>query len=128
MIAWTYTNATKSSASGVLPDGTMVSSDVVNGVVAYDGSTIIVDPVATPAPIPARVTMAQARIALLRADKLAAVQSAVDATGTSSETSIWWNYASIVERANPLVAQLGAQVGLSAADIDSLFQTAEKIV
>lgn len=79
----------------------------------------------TPAPVPPVVTMAQARIALSRAGKLAAVQSVVD--GQGGETLLWWDYASEVHRSNPLVASLGAAVSLTSDDIDALFRTAATV-
>lgn len=77
------------------------------------------------ATVPAAVTPAQAKIALLRAGKLVAVQSAVDAAG--GEAKIWWDESLSIDRAHPLVQALGAAAGLSAADLDALFIAAAQI-
>jgi hypothetical protein len=69
--------------------------------------------------------MRQCRIALARAGKLSAVQSAIEAAG--GETAITWEYATTVERASPLVAQLAVTLGMSNAEVDALFQAASTI-
>ncbi|WP_137972010.1 hypothetical protein [Pseudomonas sp. F(2018)] len=81
---------------------------------------------AVPPTIPNAVSRRQARLALLHAGKLAAVESAIAAIADpvqqmaaqiEYENATW-------ERANPWVDQLGQAVGLSTADIDQLFITA----
>ena len=90
----------------------------------FDGDTIrLMDVFADPVPI--SVTPAQAKIALSRAGKLVAVQAAVDAAG--GEAKIWWDEALSIDRAHPLVAAIGATVGLRAADLDALFIAAAQI-
>lgn len=79
-----------------------------------------------PAIIPASISRRQARLSLLQAGKLAAVESAIAAipdpvqqmaAQIEYENATW-------ERSNAWVEQLGAQIGLSPADIDQLFITA----
>lgn len=86
------------------------------------------DPAADPAPatVPAAITRRQARLSLLHAGKLAAVESAIAtisdhthqmAAQIEYENATW-------ERGNPWIEQLGSQIGLTPADIDQLFITA----
>lgn len=75
------------------------------------------------APAPAQVTMRQARLALLAAGKLAAVQAAIDAMSepARSAAQIAWDYSSMVERHDGLVSALGPALALDEAQIDALF-------
>lgn len=79
--------------------------------------------------VPQSITRRQARLALLSAGKLTAVESAIAALADPAqqmaaqieyENATW-------ERANPWVDQLGAQAGLSPADIDQLFISAASL-
>lgn len=79
--------------------------------------------------IPTSITRRQARLALLHAGKLAAVESAIAtiadpihqmAAQIEYENATW-------ERGNPWIEQLGAQIGLTPADIDQLFITAANL-
>ncbi|MFN0043747.1 MAG: hypothetical protein ACKVSF_11120 [Alphaproteobacteria bacterium] len=74
---------------------------------------------------PSVVSMRQARIALSRAGKLAAVEAAVAAVG--GETKITWEYATQIERALPMLAALAQALGLSDADLDALFTVAGSV-
>lgn len=81
-----------------------------------------------PAPVsaaPTEITPAQAKIALSRAGKLAAVEAAVTAAG--GETRIWWNGALSFRRDHPAITAMGTAVGLSSADLDNLFTAAVSI-
>lgn len=78
---------------------------------------------------PLSVTRRQARLALLAAGKLSAVEAAIAsiadpiqqmAAQIEYENATW-------ERSNPWVDQLGAAVGLTPADIDQLFITAASL-
>ena len=77
-------------------------------------------------PVPASVTMRQARLALLQAGHLAAVTAALAATpGMAGEAArIEWEYASTLERDSPLVQAFAAQLGLTGGDLDALFTAA----
>lgn len=80
-------------------------------------------------PVPASVTMRQARLALLQAGHLAAVTAALAATpGMAGEAArIEWEYASTLERDSVLVQAFAAQLGLSGAALDALFSTAASL-
>lgn len=67
----------------------------------------------------ASVTMRQARLALLTANRLDDVEAAVAQAERSVQ--IEWEYATVVERVSPLVTALGAALGLDDAAIDALF-------
>ena len=82
------------------------------------------DPV-TPA-VPTVVTMRQARLALLQANLLGTVNSAV-ATMPGAEgdaARVTWEFSTEVRRTDPLVAQLAAQLGLDDAALDDMFTKA----
>ena len=76
--------------------------------------------------VPQSVTMRQARLALLAAGKLAAVNSAIAAmTGAAGDTArIEWEFSSEVQREQPLVLALGGMLGMSEAQLDALFVAA----
>ena len=85
---------------------------------------------ADPAPVvPSSVTMRQARLALLGAGKLAAVQEAIDALPEPTKTAaqIEWEYSNEVQRHNGLVAALGPALNLTSDQIDALFIEAAKL-
>jgi len=73
--------------------------------------------------IPASVTMRQARLALLAAGKLDAVNTAIAAMASPQKEAaqIQWEYSSDVFRNWPLVLSLGPALGLSSTDLDNLF-------
>lgn len=80
-----------------------------------------------PAPIvPAAVTMRQARLALLQAGKLNAVNTAIAGmSGAQGEAAkIEWEFSNEVQRAQPLVAALAPVLGMTSAQLDQLFITA----
>lgn len=78
------------------------------------------------AAVPQAVTMRQARLALLCAGMLAAVNAAIAAMpGVQGEAArIEWEFSSEVKRAQPLVMALGPVLGLSDAQLDALFISA----
>lgn len=67
-------------------------------------------------------TMRQARLALKQQGLLANVQSNINAL--PEESQIEWEYGSVVERNSPLVASLGAALGLTETQLDDLFKLA----
>src|SRR5574343_647212 len=79
--------------------------------------------------VPRAVTMRQARLALLGAGKLAAVDAAINsmAEPTKSAARIEWEYSGEVQRHNGFVAALGPALGLTEAQIDALFVAASKL-
>lgn len=76
---------------------------------------------ADPAPpsVPAYVSRCQAKLALYTHGLLSSADAA--ASGAGGSTAIYWNEATVFERAHPIVDALGSQLGLSAEDIDALF-------
>ena len=76
-------------------------------------------PTPTVAGVPTRVTMRQARLALLKAGLLDAVTAAVAKAGP--EAQIEWDYAGVVERSAGLVPEMASALGMGDEQIDSLF-------
>lgn len=90
----------------------------------YDGDTIRI--VEAQAPIvPNEVTRAQAKVALLRAGKLVATQTAVASIG--GEAQLWWDEALTFSRANKWVLSLGPVIGMTPDQLDALFIAAAGI-
>ena len=79
--------------------------------------------------VPRAVTMRQARLALLGAGKLAAVDAAINgmAEPTKSAARIEWEYSNEVQRHNGFVEALGPALGMTSAQIDALFIAAAKL-
>jgi len=73
-----------------------------------------------------RVDMAQARLALLQAGHLAAVDAAIAAMpgAEGSAARIEWGYRSTVRRGSPLVQSMAAVLSLTESDLDALFALA----
>jgi hypothetical protein len=108
-----------SAFENLLPEGSVQISD--------DEAKALQDSYVPPAPLPPKsVSMRQARLALLNAGLLAAVESAVAGMegGTGAAAKIEWEYATEIRRDNPLFESLSAQLGLTAAQIDQLFTMA----
>jgi len=76
--------------------------------------------------VPRSVTMRQARLALLAAGKLGAVDAAIASLPSPQKEAaqIEWEFSSVVERDRPLVQTLGPALGLSESELDQLFITA----
>lgn len=75
------------------------------------------------ASVPTKVTMRQARKALLLAGKLDAVNAAINALPSPQKelAKIEWEYSQEVQRAWPLVAQLIPALGMTERQMDELF-------
>ncbi len=71
------------------------------------------------------VTPLQARRALRAAGLLDAVTTAV--AGADADTQDAWNHAISISRTDPIIATLGAALGLSDAQIDALFIAAASL-
>ena len=89
------------------------------------GELTIAAYVPPPAPPVTQVTMRQARLALLAADLLDDVEAMM--TQADRAVQIEWEYATVVDRASPLVASISSSLGLSNAEIDALFVNAAKM-
>ena len=83
--------------------------------------TKAIDP--TPAPaaptVPQIVSPRQARLALAQNGLLDHVNATINASDQS--TQVWWEFASIIERQNPILLNVAAQMGLQPYQIDALF-------
>lgn len=80
-------------------------------------------------PVPAAVTMRQARLALLGAGLLDDVDAAINSLPSPQKEAarIEWEYAAEVRRNSGLVPGLGEALGLDAAGLDALFVEASKL-
>lgn len=76
-----------------------------------------------------KVTMRQARLALLGAGLLSIVNNSIAAmTGAQGEAArIEWEYSQEVQRDRGLVLALGTQMGMTEAQLDALFSVAAAI-
>ena len=83
----------------------------------------------TPPSAPRVVTMRQARLALLQAGKLTAVNQTLAAlTGVQGEAArIEWEFAATVDRSSELVTMLAAALSLSDDDLEALFTAAASL-
>lgn len=72
--------------------------------------------------VPASVTRRQARLALLEAGLLSAVDSFV--ATQSQEVQIYWNDSQEIQRNHELVLNLSLEFGLSESQVDDLFISA----
>jgi len=96
---------------------------------AYEPGDTLPTPPDVPYVPPAEVTMRQARLALLQAGKLAAVDAAINALPEPTKTAarIEWEYSGTVRRRQPLVLALAPALGLNDAQLDALFIAAESL-
>lgn len=78
-------------------------------------------------PVPSRVTMAQARIALAEAGIDVDAAIATLDVGTRRRAALAWEYAAEVSRDGDLVALLAGRLGLGSEQIDDLFRAAAAI-
>lgn len=91
----------------------------------YDFSnyTFIEREIEAPAqPVPASVTPAQAKLALLAAGKYEAAAAAV--AGAGPEAEIYWTSALAFERGNPLLLAIAVELDLDDEALDDLFRDA----
>ena len=109
----------------VRPD--MPVFDPATHACTWDGSQWVVSAIVPT--VPPEVTMRQARLALLGAGVLSAVDTAINAMPEPQRSAarIEWEYSGAVQRHNGFVAALGPALGLSSAQIDGLFIAASKL-
>lgn len=111
---------------GTCPDDADTQIDGVLGVyVQADWETMRDDEMRARNPVPQQVTMRQARLELLKRELLDDVEAVITAAGR--EAQIQWEYASVVERSNPVIAIVQQQQGMTDAQIDDLFREAAKL-
>jgi hypothetical protein len=77
--------------------------------------------------VPPRVTPYQARMALLQAGLLDAVEALMADPATERAARIAWEYATVIERRSPFITALAPGLGLTSEQIDNLFRAAAQI-
>ena len=104
--------------------GTAVATTAAGLGDAYADGTFT--PHAVVLPVPAEVTMRQARLALLGAGLLDGVETAINAMTEPAKTKarVEWDYSNTLRRDHPLVATLGTGLGLTGEQLDGLFRAA----
>lgn len=116
---------------GTCPDASNTQVDGVLGVYSKaDWDNMQADEMLARNPIPASVTMRQARLALLRAGLLDQVATAIAAIAEPMQrqaAQIEWEFAATVDRASPFTQQLANGLGLTDAQLDALFTEAAKL-
>ena len=111
---------------GTCPDDADTKVDGVIGVyLQVDWETMRADEMWARNPVPQQVTMRQARLELLKRELLDDVEAVI--TAADREAQIQWEYASVVERSNPVIAIVQQQQGMTDAQIDDLFREAAKL-
>ena len=101
-------------------------------VKTYPDGTVIkeLDRPAPPVnPVPQSVSMRQARLALLGAGLLSAVDAAIAAQAEplKSQIEIEWVYATEIDRNWPTLLALAPALGLDSEDLDNLFIAASQL-
>lgn len=110
-------NVIEASDGFTLPGMTLIASATAGIGDTYANGTF-----ARPAPVghvPAEVTDLQARLALIAAGKLSAVEAAV--ASADEATRAWYDRALTWRRDSPIIAALAPVLGLSSSDLDALF-------
>jgi len=92
-----------------------------------DDGPVAVTPPPEPPKVPESVTPFQARAALLLAGKLNEVEAMMAYEGTHPLMRLAWQSASEFKRTSPTVIAMGAALGLTSEQIDSLFTAAAGI-
>ena len=113
-----------------LPGVTLIDADLHGGSIGWlwDGETLTPPP-QEPAPVPAAVTMRQARLALLGAGLLDDIDAAINGLPSPQKEAarIEWEYSQEVQRHNGFVSVLAPMLGLTEAQTDALFLAAEAL-
>ena len=94
----------------------------------WDGEVFTPAPPA-PTPVPGSVTMRQARLALFGAGLLDDIDAAINALPSPQKEAarIEWEYSQEVQRHNGFVSILAPSLGLTEAQIDTLFIQAKTL-
>lgn len=122
MTTYKYTDATNTVVHVIDDDGISRSSCLAS--ILPEGA--VIEPyVEPPAPIPTVVSMRQARLALLQGGYLATVNAAIAQGGQADQ--ITWEYATEVDRSDPLVANMALALNLTETDLDNLFTLAASL-
>ena len=107
----------------------MLRSDLGADAAQYESLIAEVEATSSPSPpqpirVPQQVTMRQARLELLSRGLLDDVEAMIAAAGRAAQ--IEWEYASTVDRDNPVIAVVQQQQGMTDEQIDDLFREAAK--
>lgn len=129
-----YTNASETLIAATL-DGVEwhgvrldADTDVSRSVFEWvQAGGVIVPYQSPPAEIPMMVSPYQARVALLNAGHLPAVDAIMADPSTEQAAKIAWEYATVFERHSPFIASLAPAIGLTDAQIDDLFVAASQV-
>jgi len=108
-----------------MPDDTDLSQYIVeSGVLRVMTSEELVGSLLPPVPL--KVSMRQARLALLNQNLLSSVDAAIASLvdPQKSQVQIEWEYSQEVERGRPFVLLLGGALGLDDSQLDDLFRLA----
>lgn len=102
----------------------VIGGSCVDGVLALP----VLPPPPAP-PVPSRITMRQARLALLQSGLLASVDAAIAGLPEpdKSAAQIEWEYASEVQRNAGLVPAMAQALGMTDAQLDELFVLASTL-
>ena len=113
-------NVIEAGPGFTVPGCTLVESATAGVGDAYVNGTFTRQP--TIEPVPSEVTDLQARLALIAAGRLSAVDAAV--AQSDEATRAWYDRALTWRRDSPMIAALAPAVGLSEGQIDDLFRVA----
>jgi hypothetical protein len=93
----------------------------------WDGTSAVDPnaPVLSGPVVPQSVSPRQARLALVQVGLYPQVQQAIAAADQA--TQVWWEFASTIDRQNPLLLTMATQLGLDAARLDGLFTLASQL-
>lgn len=119
----TITNTIEVESLDFLPNLIDASIGGGTGWGYVDGT--LIPPLPTPEPVPDSVSMRQVRLQLLALGSLATVNGAIATMPEAAQ--IEWEYATEVERTNPLVPAMAGLLGWSEADTDLYFSEAAKL-
>lgn len=119
-MTWKFTDSTNKVVTKINEDGMQLSTLTSNLSADELAQVLPADPV-----VVQQVSMRQCQLALHQIGKLSMVESAINAMPSPMKeiAQIEWKSAN-VDRSNPFVSALGAAIGLSESEIDSLFNTA----
>lgn len=90
----------------------------------WDGESFT-PPEPPPVPVPEAISPLQARVALMQASKLDAVEQIV--AGADPLVQVAWEYATELRRHSPTIEMLREQAGWSPEEMDTLFIAAAKV-
>lgn len=110
-------NVIEASEGFTLPGMTLIASATASIGDIYVNGTFTRPTLAVH--VPQEVTDLQARLALIAAGKLAAVDAVV--AGADDATKAWYDRALTWRRDSPIIASLAPALGLTSADLDALF-------